>query len=132
MDDLFESLEYGVAALALVHNGCVQVSCSTCDSDFQKEANCLFNLKLTEITDDPVFYSPELDMEFISCPISYIPSIVFDLYDEYMFNKEFNVQQNYKEVSSMFWWFVKTYKSYCNKIEKYKLDKEIKKNKRGN
>lgn len=131
MRDTFEYIDTSIATLALIHHGSIGVSCSTCSKDFQKDNNCLFSNKLSEIDNEKeVFYSPELDLTYSMCPISSIPNILYTLYDNWKFIEEFKPNYNMDNTPAILWYFIKQYKYASNKIEYYNMEQQNKKAKR--
>ena len=132
--EVFEALDISVALLALMHSGCIGVSCDSCNSTMQEDLHCLLKYKLEDIDYGPgyegAYYSPELDdLTTWNCPISMIPQCIFELYDQYRFIQDFNQPMIREETSSLLWWFHKTYNYYINKIQKYQQDQQMKKSK---
>jgi len=99
-----EYLEVGIQTLAMLHAGVLDLDCSKCPDELAASRNCQ-----QEDRGDPVFFDVERLIEFHACPVSLIPRIVYDWYDRYSFQKEFNQCDNYDECDAMYWWFVKTY-----------------------
>lgn len=120
--NIITELDYGIAALVLAHNDKIGMSCERCNADFMKENNCLYLDDFNE-DNDSVFYSPELDIEFTTCPISCITRPVIDLYDKWQFNKEFNPGLTEKNTPALLWHFIKKYNQYDNMVKLYENKK---------
>lgn len=126
--EIIEALENGIELLVLQQYGIIEKStgmtCSNCNKDLQKDLNCAFG-DFVDL-DEPIIILPYNNTEYYSCPISMIPKIVYDLYDEYMFIQEFNPQQSQKDTPNMLWWFIKTYKSIKAKIDHRQHEERMK------
>jgi len=128
---LLEELDLQVATLASIHNGCFSVSCSNCSDSMKKDGKCLIYHKIDDFTyDEEVMVCKELGILYYNCPISIIHGVITDLYDDYNFTDEFNTSYTPDELSSIKWWFRKTYKRYTNEIKLAIHEAEAKKNKK--
>lgn len=131
--ETFNYIDISVAILALIHNGKISASCQSCSTEFKKDTKCMIYHKIDEFEyDEPVFYSPELNIECYQCPISLIPSFIFILYDTMKFNDQYKPNNSMSNTSSLIWWFTKTYQHYCNVIQSYDIEQQNKKMKKGN
>jgi len=130
MDDYFEALEIGIEILVMLQYGASPLldtlNCSECTSCEKKANGCA----LTDIQymEEP-FYIDTVDREYLNCPISLIPSIIYAFNDRYNFIKEFNTPITESDTSSIFWWYVKTYNRIKAEVQAKLSEKKTKSNK---
>jgi hypothetical protein len=126
MKELFDYLEDGIELLVMLQYGLLDGQCYGCSPSMQEMMHCGY---VYEEEAEQLLYVNTSEKEYSHCPISMIPKVVYDLYDQYTFIKEFNTQMNPETTSLLFWWFVKTYKNKTNMVES-KIQKEQTKNKK--
>ena len=114
VDDALGYLEAYIEIFVMAQFSMIPFKCSTCDDFTRKELNCY---KMYEEGDPPVWFSSYTKEEYYACPISMIPKIIYEWYDEYQFDKEFSNSRSMSTTPALYWWFVKTYKRHYSTIE---------------
>ena len=104
------------------------ISCIGCELKHQEAGNCALFGRERDV-DQPVIYIKYTDTEYYNCPISLIPTIIYDLWDEYRFLQEFNCVVTKHDMSNILWWFIKTYQRIKNDIDIKQHDEQMKKHK---
>ena len=75
-------------------------------------------------------YLKHIDKEYLNCPISLIPRIIYQLLDRYNRMKELNQSMDDKDTPAIYWWFVKTYLRIKADIENKRHEESQKKPKK--
>ena len=115
MEETFEYLENAIEILVLYQHKQIPLSCDGCPVITQNDMNCAFSHE--EPGEDAVWFNRLTSKEYFSCPLSMIPLVIYELYDQYSFIKEFGTPMYPKETSALFWWFVKQYNATTVRIE---------------
>jgi hypothetical protein len=116
MNELREFLEGSVEIFVLLQFGMLNVSCVGCERHHQDAGNCALHGNEKDVNTS-VMYIKQTGKEYFNCPLSLVPQIIYDLWDEWQFAKEFNVSLTKDNVPNMLWWFIKTYTRVKNNIE---------------
>ncbi len=112
--------------LSLLRFDRIKFKCYSCEDDNKQVMNC--NM---EREGESVFYSPEFQIEFETCPINYIVPCHYDFIDKYNFLQEFpHTMTSYEETLPNFWAAYQLFKGYCNKFELEDMDKKQEQNKK--
>ena len=100
--------------------------------EFKKDNNCVLTYNISDVDQSKdIFYSPELSLTYSVCPISFVPNIIYDLWDDYKFIEEFKPNITKSNTPAILWWFIKNYKFYDVMIKNYNIEQEQKKIKKG-
>lgn len=120
--DVNEYLDEAVEMLVLLHKGEFQLSCSVCTPDIQQDFNCAYTKDYNSESDQSAFFCEYNMKEYCACPLSMIPKVIWDLYDDYRYINDMNKSPDKTECPSMLWWFFKEYKYQTIKYDNYQIE----------
>lgn len=112
---LEDDLETGIAVLALIQMGELDISCNDCNEAKQRDLYC------SGYSDSPLFIT---DIgEFYSCPCKWLTPQVYEWYDEFSYYEIYpSSAPSYNNMNIRYWEAVKIYKNTINSIERSRMN----------